>query len=117
MPRVYTFSSFYRVYRVLFFNRLMAAYGERLIEMEGFVCVVEMLLKGARLGPRLCEVPMRLDGTRRNGASKMKTLHTIRGYLRLLEWSLSRRLARPIAVPEPAERFQTASVSSGSQNS
>jgi len=99
MPRVYTFSSFYRVYRAPFLKHLLAAYGNRLIEMEGFVCVVEILLKSARLGARVSEVAMRLDGTQRKGPSKMKTIRTIRGYFRLLGWSLTGRLAHPRIAP------------------
>ncbi|MBI4576428.1 MAG: glycosyltransferase [Planctomycetes bacterium] len=101
MPRVHTYSSFYRVHRAHFFQRLLAAYDDRLIQMEGFVCVVELLLKAARLGARVCEVPMRLDGARRQGKSKMKTIRTIRGYLRLLAWALLGRLASPGVAPAP----------------
>jgi len=95
MPRVYTFSSFYRAYQASFLMQLLEAYHERLIEMEGFVCVVEILLKSARFGARITEVPMSLDGTQRKGPSKMKTLRTIHGYFRLFAWTLTGRLARP----------------------
>ena len=82
MPKVYTFSSFYRVYRGPFLRHVLAAYGERMIQEAGFVCVVEMLLKFGACGARICEVPFRLDGSFRKGASKMLVRRTILGYLR-----------------------------------
>lgn len=95
MPSVHTFSSFYRVYRAPFLARALQAYGSRLIEETGYVCVVEMLLKFGLLGARIAEVPMRLDGQRRKGASKMKVLRTIRGYLLLFLHAVAGRLAKP----------------------
>ncbi len=95
MPDVYTFSSFYRVYRAPFLECAMQAYGPRLIEEQGFVCVVEMLLKFGLLKGRISEVPMRLDGERRKGASKMKVVRTIQGYLGLFWHAVTGRLATP----------------------
>jgi len=100
MPRVSTFSSFYRVYRAPFLAHAVNAYGSRFIEEEGFVCVVEMLLKFALLQARISEVPLRLEGSRRKGQSKMRILRTIRGYLRLFAHASSGQLARP-TVQEP----------------
>lgn len=100
MPSVHTFSSFYRVYRGPFVNRAIAAYGSRFIEEEGFVCVVEMLLKFGMMKARIAEVPLRLDGSKRRGASKMNVTRTIRGYLRLFMHSVSGRVARPQVVPD-----------------
>jgi dolichol-phosphate mannosyltransferase len=94
MPRVYTFSSFYRVYRAPFLQYALRSYGRRFIEEQGFVCVVEMLLKFGLLGARISEVPLRLDGARRKGASKMKVLWTIRGYLLLFSHAVTGRVAK-----------------------
>jgi dolichol-phosphate mannosyltransferase len=95
MPKVYTFSSFYRVHRGPFLNHAFTAYEDRMIEEEGYVCVVEMLLKFGLMGARICEVPLRLDGSKRIGPSKMKVLRTIRGYLQLFLHATSGSLARP----------------------
>jgi dolichol-phosphate mannosyltransferase len=97
MPNAYTFSSFYRVYRAPFLQLAMRRYGDRFIEERGFVCVVEMLLKFGQLNARISEVPLRLDGSRRKGASKMKVLRTIRGYLALFLHAVSGRVAKPQA--------------------
>ncbi len=101
MPQVHTFSSFYRVYRAPFLSYAMKAYQGRFIEEQGFVCVVEMLLKFGFLGAQISEVPLILDGQRRKGASKMKILRTIRGYLKLSMRAITRQIARPL----PAEKL------------
>jgi dolichol-phosphate mannosyltransferase len=103
MPRVRTFSSFYRIYSGSFLACSMECYGNRLIEESGFVCVAEMLLKFALLKARICEVPLRLDGSRRVGASKMKVLRTVRGYLALFTHAATGRLAKPMLRPGAEE--------------
>jgi dolichol-phosphate mannosyltransferase len=96
MPTVYTFSSFYRVYRAPFLDCALRSYGQRFIEERGFVCVVEMLLKFGMLKARISEVPLRLDGSLRQGNSKMKVLRTIRGYLALFARAVTGRVAKPV---------------------
>ncbi len=81
VSEVHTYSSFYRAYRVGSLRRVMAHYGNQFIEEPGFVCMVEVVAKLHRRKLRLTEVPMVLDGAQRKGASKMKILRTIRGYL------------------------------------
>jgi dolichol-phosphate mannosyltransferase len=103
MPRVYTFSSFYRVHRAPFLQRALHCYGARLIEEQGFVCVVEMLLKFGMLKAAISEVPLRLDGNRRKGASRMKVLRTIRGYFSLFLRVVSGQVARPQSGELPQE--------------
>lgn len=105
MPKVSTFSSFYRAYRAPFMTRVLAAYGSRLIEEEGFVCVVEMLLKFGRMKASICEVPLRLDGGKRKGVSKMKVMRTILGYLDLFLHATTGKVARPAEEAELPERM------------
>jgi dolichol-phosphate mannosyltransferase len=104
MPRVYTFSSFYRVYRAPFLEYTLSSYGQRFIEERGFVCVVEMLLKFGMLKAHISEVPFRLDGNLRQGNSKMKVVRTIRGYLALFLRAVTGRVAKPdseVSVEKP----------------
>jgi len=108
MPEVYTFSSFYRVHRAPFLESAMRAYGPRLIEEAGYVCVVEILLKFGLLNARISEVPLRLDGSRRKGASKMKILRTIRGYFALF----FTRITGQLATPDPQARVNEPIVQS-----
>ena len=83
LRRLHTFSSFYRAYRADTLRRAFAAYDGRLLEFDGFVCMVEMLVKLGRLPVRIEEVPMILKCDRRKGASKMVRSRTIADYGRL----------------------------------
>jgi dolichol-phosphate mannosyltransferase len=92
LRRVHTFSSFYRAYRADSLRRAFAAYDHRLLELDGFVCMVEMLVKLGRLPLRIEEVPMVLKCDLRRGASKMVRSRTIAEYGRLF---LREMLTRP----------------------
>jgi len=81
---VHTFSSFYRAYRASLIKKANHAYKDKLIEEKGFSCMVELLLKLAKLDIKITEVPMTLRGDMREGRSKMKILNTIAGYLKLI---------------------------------
>lgn len=88
-----TLSSFYRVYQASALQALRARWGDDgFIRSQGFECMVEILYRAARLGLRISEVPMVLDGTRRVGKSKMKVLKTSVAYLRLSALALRGRL-------------------------
>jgi hypothetical protein len=54
--------------------------------------MVEVLYRAARLGLRISEVPMVLDGSRRVGKSKMKVLRTSVAYLVLAARAVTGRL-------------------------
>lgn len=96
---VSTYSSFYRVYRAKALREMRAHYGDRLIEEDGFECMVELLVKFARHPKRMriAEVPMILDGRKREGRSKMKVLRTINGFLKVIikQGILYRIISRP----------------------
>lgn len=77
---VKTYSSFYRAYRTETLQKIWNAYGDNLIEQEGFVCMVEMLIKFSKLPVKIEEVPMILRWEGRQGKSKMKINKTILGY-------------------------------------
>ena len=87
-----TLSSFYRVYQVSALIALQARYGDAFITTPGFECMVEVLYRAARLGLRISEVPMVLDGSRRVGKSKMRVVRTSMAYLRLAARALAGRL-------------------------
>jgi dolichol-phosphate mannosyltransferase len=81
---VRTYSSFYRAYRAEALRTAYAAYEGKLIEEDGFVCMVEALVKLSRLPLRIAEVPMILKTDARRGNSKMRVVRTIWGYLRFI---------------------------------
>ena len=70
----------FRVYRASTLRRAAAAWGDRLVEEAGFTCMAEILLKLGRGGARVAEWPLILRYDRKEGASKMKVLRTIRRY-------------------------------------
>ena len=78
-----TLSSFYRVYQVSALQAMARHYGDGFLTSRGFECMVEILFRAARLGLRISEVPMVLDGSRRAGKSKMRVLRTSMAYLGL----------------------------------
>ncbi len=82
IPAVNTFSSFYRAYNARIIKEASAFYSGHLIEENGFVCMVELLLKLNALGAEITEVPMVLK-CRCLGKSKMKILKNICDYARV----------------------------------
>ncbi|MGH7751852.1 MAG: glycosyltransferase, partial [Gemmatimonadales bacterium] len=78
------YSSGYRAYRVGLLTAAAGRYGDRLIESRGFTVMAELLLKLQPLRPRAAEVPLRLRYDLKRGASKMRLIDTIKGYLGLL---------------------------------
>jgi dolichol-phosphate mannosyltransferase len=79
-----TLSSFFRIYQGRTLLRLRETFGERLFDSDGFESQIEILYLAAKLKLRISEVPMVLDGSKRLGKSKMKTLRTSMAYLRLV---------------------------------
>jgi glycosyltransferase involved in cell wall biosynthesis len=79
-----TLSSFFRLYQGRALIRLREKFGDSLFEFDGFESQIEILHLAAKLGFRISEVPMVLDGSRRIGKSKMKVLRTSLAYLRLI---------------------------------
>ncbi|WP_448614404.1 glycosyltransferase family 2 protein [Modestobacter sp. URMC 112] len=86
------FTSGYRAYRVALLRRASGHYGERLIEEQGFACMVELLLKLRHCHPVVVEVPLVLRYDRKQGASKLRLGRTVLQYLELL---VRDRLAPP----------------------
>lgn len=80
-----TYSSFYRAYSSKALKQMQDIYGNKLIEENGFECMVELLIKFSRNGEfKITEVPMVLDGSKRVGKSKMRTFRTINGFLKVI---------------------------------
>jgi dolichol-phosphate mannosyltransferase len=87
-----TLSSFYRVYQVSALQAMRARWGDDFITSRGFECMVEILYRAVKLRLRISEVPMLLDGSRRQGKSKMRVVKTSLAYLRLAARALRGRL-------------------------
>lgn len=81
--KVLTLSSFFRIYRVDLLRAVQQHY-QILIREQGFICMLEILLKAINCGAKVIEVPTVLHSSRRKGASKMKVLKTAAQYLLFL---------------------------------
>jgi dolichol-phosphate mannosyltransferase len=86
-----TVSSFFRVYRASALRTGYARHGDGFIREAGFACKAEILIKLARLGAKVSEVPVSLDWSRREGASKLRVLPTVGGYARLMARQVAAR--------------------------
>jgi dolichol-phosphate mannosyltransferase len=77
----------YRLYRRSILAAGQAKFGAALVTERSFVCMAESLIKLARSGARVGEVPLKLHYELKGGASKMNVAATIRRYV-LLAWRL-----------------------------
>ena len=80
---ILTVSSFYRLYTGEVIKDLQEKYSPEILELAGFECMVEMLLKMIYLEKSISEVPLVLDTSLRVGKSKMKIMRTVRGYFKV----------------------------------
>ena len=101
------------MYQVSALQAMWRRYGDAFLTSRGFECMVEILYRAARLGLRISEVPMVLDGSRRAGKSKMRVLKTSLAYLR---WPRGRSPAgsrtRTASTPEAPRPFERSKRSS-----
>lgn len=81
---IHDFTSGYRAYRVSLLRRAVEHWGERLIEEQGFACMVELLLKLRHCRPVVAEAPLVLRYDRKQGASKLRLRRTLAQYVKLL---------------------------------
>lgn len=79
--KILTLSSFYRVYRVSLIKKISNSFN-RIIDEDGFISMLEFLLKAIKMKAKIVEIPMILHTSKRKGKSKMKILNTITSYLR-----------------------------------
>ena len=80
---ILTVSSFYRLYTGKAIKDLQEKYAPEILELAGFECMVEMLIKMIYLEKNISEVPLILDTSLRVGKSKMKIIRTIQGYFKV----------------------------------
>lgn len=88
LREVHTLSSVYRVYRARALRHAAEAYGDGLVQEQGFAASVELLLKLHRAGAIIGEVPTVNDWTQRAGQSKAPLLPTALAYSRLMATQL-----------------------------
>lgn len=85
VPGVSDYSCGYRAYRVGMIRKALGPGGpEGIVTTDGFACMAEILLRLHQAGARCTEVPLELHYELKEGASKMRVLRTIRGYMDIL---------------------------------
>ena len=81
--KVLTLSSFYRIYDIGIIRKIEERY-KVIIKEDGFICMLEILLKSIAVNAKVIEVPMLLKSDERVGKSKMKIFKNSVSYLRFL---------------------------------
>jgi dolichol-phosphate mannosyltransferase len=76
IPGVRDYSCGYRAYHAAFLKKAIAQMGEKLFYLEGFACMVGILLKLHKLGAICGEVPLVLRYDQKIGESKMRVGRT-----------------------------------------
>jgi dolichol-phosphate mannosyltransferase len=74
-------TSGFRCFRAYLLKRVHGIFRDKIIESDGFVASLELLLKAVHSGGTVAEVPILLDYGRKGGSSKMRLFSTIIGYL------------------------------------
>jgi len=77
-------TSGFRCFRARLLKVLCSAFRDKIIESEGFVASLELLLKAVRFSCAVKEVPILLDYGKKGGVSKMRLFSTVFGYLSLI---------------------------------
>ena len=77
--KVLTLSSFYRVYNLSLLEKIKEKNGI-IISENGFISMLEVLLKSIKVNAKIIEVPMMLYSANRKGKSKMKVWKTFKSY-------------------------------------
>jgi len=72
------YSCGYRAYRAALLREAFKKWGDLFVSQSGFSCMVDILLKLARLGAIVTEVPLILHYDYKRGKSKMNVTKTIR---------------------------------------
>jgi dolichol-phosphate mannosyltransferase len=78
------FTCGYRAYRVATLREAFARWGDDFVNVTGFACMLDILLRLHSLGARIDEVPLVLRYDLKESPSKLRVLRTVRNTLRLM---------------------------------
>jgi dolichol-phosphate mannosyltransferase len=84
IPCVKDYTCGYRAYKTGLLKRAFEKYHADFISESGFSCMIDILIKLARMDAIMVEVPLILRYERKQSPSKMKIMRTILSSLRLL---------------------------------
>ncbi|HSI63773.1 MAG TPA: glycosyltransferase [Candidatus Saccharimonadia bacterium] len=74
------YSTGFRVYRASVISRLVQQFGDQLVEVSGFACMLELLAKLRLIGANVVEIPYTLRYDQKVGVSKLRLFRTLRQY-------------------------------------
>lgn len=77
-------TSGFRCFKAGMLKHIHDAFGNCIIESDGFVASLELLVKAVYFGGAVTEVPIHLDYGKKGGTSKMHLFSTVVGYLALI---------------------------------
>lgn len=108
------YSTGFRAYRATTLQRLIQRYGERLVEVSGFACMLEVLLKLRSIGTPALEIPYTLRYDQKLGASKLRLWRTLKQYYSVISkfWGPQPKWTGPVAMPMPASAHALGTASS-----
>lgn len=87
IKQVNDYSCGYRAYRVGLIQNMMQYYKNKVVTVDGFECMVEILVKSKALNVKAGEYPLVLEYNLKQSPSKMRAMKTILGYFKL-GWQL-----------------------------
>jgi dolichol-phosphate mannosyltransferase len=99
------YSTGFRAYDAAILDRLVARYGDRMVEQSGFACMLELIAKLRTVGAQVIEIPYTLRYDQKQGASKLRLFRTLRQYatvVRQFAWKPAEAPAMP--APSKARR-------------
>ncbi len=102
------YSTGFRVYRASVISRLVQRFGDQLVEVSGFACMLELLAKLRSIGAKAVEIPYTLRYDQKTGVSKLRLFRTLRQY-----WTVVSKFRKPAPAPVPSTRA-AAAVPAGS---
>lgn len=84
IPGVRDYTCGYRAYRASRIKEAFDRWEEEFIDIPGFTCMLDILLRLHALGARITEVPLVLRYDLKESASKLRVFRTIRSTLRMV---------------------------------
>jgi dolichol-phosphate mannosyltransferase len=92
------YSTGFRAYDARILDRLVARFGDRMVEQSGFACMLELIAKLRTVGARVIEIPYILRYDQKQGVSKLRVFRTLRQYATVV----NRFARKPVEHIEPA---------------
>jgi dolichol-phosphate mannosyltransferase len=99
------YSTGFRAYDAAILDRLVARFGDRMVEQSGFACMLELIAKLRTVGARVLEIPYILRYDQKQGVSKLRVFRTLRQYATVVNQFARKPVEHiePAVTPAPAK--------------